>query len=200
MVGKMVISKYAHFCVSRMIKYGTPDIKQKVIEAIFGNVLKLLSHEHSASIIDTIYISWANTSQKAFMRQELYGDLYKTSKDSNVKCIADTYKDSTHMKLGILNAVKANLERVANKKLVDNSLIHAVLLDYLNESNEQDRGEIVTTYSPYIPSLASTKDGVRAAMICFWNSIVKDRRVSDNLVLFSHRFETTISVSFPGDC
>lgn len=161
-----------------MIKYGTPDIKQKVIEAIFGNILKLLSHEHSASIIDTIYISWASSQQKAYMRQELYGDLYKTSKDPKVKCIADTYKDSEHMKLGILNAVKSNLEHVANKKLVDNSLVHSVLLDYLNVCNEQDRGEIVTAFSPYIPSLASTKDGVRAAMICFWNSIVKERRVS----------------------
>lgn len=178
MVGKMVISKYSHFCVSRLIKYGTPDIKQKVIEAVFGNIFKLLSHEHSASIIDTIYISWASSQQKAYMRQELYGDLYKTSKDAKVKCIADTYKDSEHMKLGILNAIKSNLEHVANKKLVDNSLIHAVLLDYLNECNEQDRGEIITAFSPYIPSLASTKDGVRAAMICFWNSIVKERRVS----------------------
>lgn len=178
MVGKMVITKYSHFCVSRLIKYGTPDIKQKVIEAVFGNIFKLLSHEHSASIIDTIYISWASSQQKAYMRQELYGDLYKTSKDAKVKCIADTYKDSEHMKLGILNAIKSNLEHVANKKLVDNSLIHAVLLDYLNECNEQDRGEIITAFSPYIPSLASTKDGVRAAMICFWNSIVKERRVS----------------------
>lgn len=82
------------------------------------------------------------------------------------------------MKLAILNAVKANLNHVVNKKLVDNSLIHAVLLDYLNECNEEDRNELITAYSPYIPSLASTKDGVRASMICFWNSIVKDRRVS----------------------
>lgn len=56
--------------------------------------------------------------------------------------------------------------------------MHAVLLDYLNECNDEDRNEIVAAYSPYIPSLASTKDGVRAAIICFWNSIVKDRRVS----------------------
>lgn len=83
------------------------------------------------------------------------------------------------MKLAIVNAVKSNLEHIANKKLVDNSLVHAVLLDYLSECNEEDKGEVITMFLPHIPALASTKDGVRAAMICFWHSIVKDRRVSD---------------------
>lgn len=172
----MATSKYAHFCASRLIQYGTPDIKSKAIDAILGNVIKLVYHAHGSSIIDNIYVSWASSQQKACMRQEFYGDLYKKSKDLNVKCIADTYKDAEHMKLAVLNAVKAHLNHLANKKLVDNSLVHAVLLDYLNLCNEEDRNEIITAYSPYIPSLASTKDGTRASIICFWNSIVKDRR------------------------
>lgn len=73
----MAVSKYAHFCVNRLIKYGTPDIKEKVIKGVMGNVLKLISHAHSSSIIDTIYISWASSQQKAHLRQELYGDFYK---------------------------------------------------------------------------------------------------------------------------
>lgn len=71
------ISKYAHFCVLRMIKYGTPDIKQKVIEGTFGNIIKFIKNVYASTIIDTIYVSWASSQQKAFMRQELYGDLYK---------------------------------------------------------------------------------------------------------------------------
>lgn len=41
-------------------------------------------------------------------------------KDKNVKCIADVYKDSPHMKLATLNAIKAHLNHIVNKKLVDN--------------------------------------------------------------------------------
>lgn len=69
---------------------------------------------------------------------------------------------------------------VINKHLIvfHSSLVHSVLLEYLNECNDEDRMEIITTYSPYIPSLASTKDGTSASIICFWHSIVKDRRVS----------------------
>lgn len=71
------ISKYAHFCVLRMIKYGTPDIKKKVIDGIFGHIGKFIRNVYASAIIDTIYVSWASSQQKAFMRQELYGDLYK---------------------------------------------------------------------------------------------------------------------------
>lgn len=45
---------------------------------------------------------------------------YSQSKDKAVKCIKDTYKDSPHMKLAVLNSVKSNLEHIANKTLVDN--------------------------------------------------------------------------------
>lgn len=172
----MVPLKYAHFCVLRMLQHGANEIKQKIIEKLLGNVVKFLRQEHAAAVIDLAYVTWANAQQKAFMRQELYGDLFKDSKDSKIKCIADVYKDSEIMKPATLSAVKANLNHFANKKLIDNSVIHAVLLDFLQQSNEEDRTEIMTAYLPYIPSLASTKDGVRAAMHIFYNSIVKDRR------------------------
>lgn len=76
-VPEMSISKYAHFCVLRLIKYGTADIKAKVIDAMMGNVLRLCNNKFASEIIDSIYVSWANSQQKAFLRQEWYGDLYK---------------------------------------------------------------------------------------------------------------------------
>lgn len=127
------------------------------------------------------------------------------SKDNSVKCIKDTYKNSEHMKMAILNAVKTNLLAVVTKKFVDNrfakldsilkpyfykciffflSLIHSILLDFLNECSDEDRIEMVVAFSPYIPSLSSTKNGVRAATICFWQSIVKDRRVKIYIVYY----------------
>lgn len=70
-------SKYAHFCVNRMVKYGSPDIKDKIINSMFGNIISMLNNKYSSDIIDTIYMSWASSLQKSHMRQEFYGDLYK---------------------------------------------------------------------------------------------------------------------------
>lgn len=60
-----------------MIQYGTPDVKADIIESVYGSILKMINNAQAAGIIDTIYISWASSQQKAAMRQELYGDLYK---------------------------------------------------------------------------------------------------------------------------
>lgn len=162
-VSKLAVCDYAHFVVPRLLKYGSQEIKRKVIDATFGNVFSMLSRPKSTSIIDSIYMSYASSQQKSLLRQELYGDLYKKvrhtgnimilqfelirstfqwkifpflsnysecwiidinfhwqAKDKNVKCIKDTYKDSPHMKLAVLNSVKSNLNHIANKTLVDN--------------------------------------------------------------------------------
>lgn len=45
------------------------------------------------------------------------------------------------------------------------------------ECTEEDRSEIITIYSPLLAQLSSTKEGSRAASLCFKHSLAKDRRV-----------------------
>lgn len=173
---EMSISKYAHFCVLRMLNYGSPATKSKLVDAFIGNIVKLASHNISSKILDDVYLTVANPKQKAYMRQEFYGDLYKKSKDENVKCLADCYKETTNMKASILSSVKANLEHIANKQLVDNSLVHAIMLEYVKEMEEDKVDETVTMLASHIPLMLTTKDGCQAAIICFHKSTPKNRR------------------------
>lgn len=173
---EMSISKYAHFCVLRMFKYGSPVTKTKLVDTFFGNIVKLACHNISSKILDHVYLSVANPKQKSYMRQEFYGDLYKKSKDDNVKCLSDCYKDTNNMKASILSSVKANLEHVSNKQLVDNSLVHAIMLEYVKEMEEDKTEETVTMFSALIPLMLTTKDGCQAAIICFHKATPKNRR------------------------
>lgn len=175
----MATSKYAHFCVLRMFKYGSPKTKQNLVESFYGNIVKLASHNISHKILDHAYLSVATEGQKAYMRQEFYGDLYKNTKDQKVKTLADCYKETEQMKTAILGSVKSNLEHIANKNLVDNSLIHSVLMEYLKEiDDEEKKEEIISIYGPLIPHLLTTKDGCTASIDCFYHSPAKNRRVS----------------------
>uniref|UniRef100_A0A1I8M975 PUM-HD domain-containing protein n=1 Tax=Musca domestica TaxID=7370 RepID=A0A1I8M975_MUSDO len=173
---EMSISKYAHFCVLRMFKYGSPVTKSKLVDAFYGNVVKLACHSVSSKILDHVYLSVASTKQKAYLRQEFYGDLYKKGKDDKVNTLADCYKDTPTMKASILSAVKANLEHVSNKQLVDNSLVHAIMLEYVKEMEEDKAEETVTMFGPLIPLMLTTKDGCQASIICFYKSTPKNRR------------------------
>ncbi|KAH8408996.1 hypothetical protein KR009_004982 [Drosophila setifemur] len=173
----MCQSKYAQFCVQRMLKYGAPATKSKLVESLMGNVVKLSTHNIASGLLDTMY-QGATPQQRIHMRQEFYGDLYRKAKDASVKKLSDTYKEATNMKSSILGSVKANLDHVANKQLVDSSLVHAVMLEYLRacDEDEEKLEETVTAFSALVPHMLSTKEGSEAAVICFYKATPKNRR------------------------
>ncbi|XP_017030276.1 protein penguin [Drosophila kikkawai] len=173
----MCQSKYAQFCVQRMLKYGAPATKTKLVDSLMGHVVRLAGHSIASSLLDTMYQS-ATPQQRIHMRQEFYGDLYRKAKDSSVKSLSDTYKETTNMKASILGSVKANLDHVANKQLVDSSLVHAVMLEYLRacDEDEEKLEETVTAFAALVPHMLSTKEGSEAGVICFYKSTPKNRR------------------------
>ncbi|XP_059615591.1 protein penguin [Phlebotomus argentipes] len=172
----MAMSKYAHFCVLAMLKHGSAATRLRLIEALYGNYVKLCSHSFGHTIVDSIYITWATAQQKSCMRQEFYSDLYRKDKDSTVKCLVDTFKDASHMKNIVLGNLKQHIMKAVNKKLVDNSLFHGVLVEYLAECSEEDRLEMATAFTGLLASLASTREGTKAATLCFWYGTAKERR------------------------
>nr|XP_016937255.1 protein penguin [Drosophila suzukii] len=173
----MCQSKYAQFCVQRMLKYGSPATKSKLVDSLYGQIVRLAGHSIASGLLDTMYQS-ATPQQRIHMRQEFYGDLYRKAKDSNVKTLSDTYKEATNMKASILGSVKANLDHVANKQLVDSSLVHAVMLEYLRacDEDEEKLEETVTAFAALVPHMLSTKEGSEAGVICFYKSTPKNRR------------------------
>ncbi|KAH8400467.1 hypothetical protein KR222_000957, partial [Zaprionus bogoriensis] len=171
----MCQSKYAHFCVERMLKYGAPATKAKLVESLMGNVVRLAGHSIASKLLDNIYLT-ATERQRRHLRQEFYSDLYRKAKDDKVHTLADTYRDAANMKASIMGAVKANLEHIANKQLVDNSLVHSVILEYMRATDEEKLEETVAALAPLVPHMLSTKDGSDAAIICFYKSTPKNRR------------------------
>lgn len=169
-------SKYAQFCVNRMLLYCGKDIRDKLVQGLFGHIVKLTTSNSSNSLIDLIYLKFASDDHKQFMRQEFYSDLYKSSKDKSVKTLKDTWKDSDVMKKGTIGSLKANLMKVAAKSLTDNCLVHAVLLEFLEETADEDRNDVITAYNPHLAAISSTRQGMKAARICYSNSAAKDRR------------------------
>lgn len=172
----IALSKYGKFVVSRLMLYCGKEIRERAISGMFSNIAKLTNHKFSNPLIDMIFLNHASPDQKNFMKQELYTDLYKNDKNKQVKCLRDTWKDSEMMKKGIMNSTKMNLTKLASKNLIDNSLVHAVLLEYLEEAEEQDRTEIITAFIGHLAAIASTKQGSRAAVLCYLYSVAKERR------------------------
>ncbi|CAH1108682.1 unnamed protein product [Psylliodes chrysocephalus] len=174
---EMLQSKYGIHCVKRLLKYGSSEIRSQVIDTMFGHSVKLASHSVSAPVVEYAYSTWASPLQKQYLTQEFYGDLYKNSKDNNVKHLRDTYKDNQTLKSATLGATKANLIRILNKSLLDSGLVQTVLFQFLSECSDEDRKEMISQLSPHIVVISNSKDGARAAMQCVWHGSNKDRKI-----------------------
>lgn len=174
---EMLQSKYGKFCVKRILKYGSPEIRSSVIKQFYGHAVKLTSHSVSAAIFEYAYSTFASSLAKQHLIQEFFGDIYKSSKDDSVKHLKDVYTKSPEMKTAALSATKANLLKVLNKDLLDSGLVQSVLSQYLAECSAEDRTEFISQLVPHIVILSNSKDGVRVAMQCIWHGTNKDRKV-----------------------
>ncbi|XP_059059205.1 protein penguin [Achroia grisella] len=172
----MVQSKYGQHAVKRIVKYGTEFIRHEVIKKFFGHIVSLAAHSISAPVLDYAYGEFATKKEKIYMQQEFYGEIYKNSKDDKVKTLSDAYKGSPEMKIAILQSCKANIQRILDKNLHDNELLHSVLYDYIRECNAEERVELITTLSPLIVPLSNSLPGVNAASICVWQGTNKDKK------------------------
>lgn len=173
----MLESKYGKFCVKRMLKYSSNEIRSSIIRKMYGNAVKLTSHAISASVFEYAYSTWATPIEKQHLTQEFFGDMYKQAKDDSVKHLKDVYKDSPELKSATLGATKANLTRIMNKDLYDSMLTHTVLSQYLSECTKEDAAQIITEISSHAVVLSNSKDGSRVVMNCLWNGTNKDRKV-----------------------
>jgi pumilio homology domain family member 6 len=175
-ISEISMSKYGKFCVSRLMVYCGKDMREKAINGMLSKIVKLTSHKFSSALIDMIYLNYASNDQKNFMKQELYSDLYKKDKNKSIKTLSDTWADSDILKKGTINSTKMNLIKFASKNLIDNSLVHAVLLEFIEATEEQERNEVIQAYIPHLAAIASTKQGSRAAVLCYLYSVAKERR------------------------
>lgn len=177
-IHELAVSKYGHHCVSSLLKNGTKPLWAKVVDAIIKHVVKLANQTFAGSIVDSVYNEYATNEQKCYMRQAFYSEIYHLNKDKKITCMKDTWENNEYMKKTVISTVKGHLLQAANKQLTDNALFHALLLDFLQEAGELERTEVIELYLPHLASISSTKDGTSAAIFCFLNSVVKDRRAA----------------------
>ncbi|XP_032674343.1 pumilio homolog 3 isoform X2 [Odontomachus brunneus] len=175
---EMLQSKYAKNCVKTILNYGSQEIKNEIVPAFYGNVVKLMSHTVSAPIIEFVYSSsWCKDHDKIYFKQEFYGDMYKQAKDKAVKTLSDVFETARDMKSATLSAVKTNLIRILNKGLIHSTLLHTILREFFGVCSTEDRNELIVMLREFIVALTQTKMGAKVAVQCIWHGNNKDRKI-----------------------
>ena len=106
--------------MQRLLKYGSKNLRNKIIDALYKNITKLTLNNISSPIIDNIYTFYASNDQKALLKQEFYSDIFSVEQNKNVKKLRDVLQDHAFMKNSVLSFMKKNILVAANKKVTEN--------------------------------------------------------------------------------
>ncbi|XP_014217035.1 protein penguin [Copidosoma floridanum] len=172
----MLLAKYARNVIKTLLRVGSDSVKKLILEACYGNVVKLLNSVLPSGIIEKIYVEVASEAEKCLLRQEFYMDIYKNSKDPNIKCLTDVYKNAESMKSITFSTVKSNLIKILNKNLINSTLVHTVMYEFLTNCSKEDKDEILALARPLVAELSQTKDGTLTANMSIWSATNKERK------------------------
>jgi pumilio family protein 6 len=79
MTGKMLAlakSPYAKHLVVTMLRYGSSEVKEKILKEFHGRVRKLVRHRDAAPVLEFAYTTAANGPQRRSLLAEFYGPQY----------------------------------------------------------------------------------------------------------------------------
>lgn len=170
-------SKYGKFYVLKVLKYGTKEQRDFVIESFYGNVCKLVQHSIAAEVVETAYNNWANAQHRSALLEEFYGAKYAVFKEAGVHTLADILEKHPENKQSILEHMLKVITPLLEKTVIKHTIVHKVLLDYLMYAPLKMQGELIQLMREVVVQILHTHDGARAAMYCFWFGTAKDRKI-----------------------
>ncbi|KAG8236484.1 hypothetical protein J437_LFUL016632, partial [Ladona fulva] len=170
-------SKYGSYTVRKLLKSGIRKIKNEIIGSLMGHIVKLMSHKIAAPVVSDSYELYSNAVQRCCLKQEFYGDMFRLSKDHNVKNLKMALDPCENLKKAILGSTKANLMKVISKNLVNSALVNDVIAEFIPLCEEVDRTDIISAIKGFLPQMVKTKEGAKVGRVCLWYGMQKERKV-----------------------
>lgn len=170
-------NKYAKFYLIKVLRCGTKEEKDFIVQAFMGKVIKNIRHIEAAVVLETAYNEHAKAKQRIQLVQEFYGPTFAVFKDQDISNLKDVLDNNPDQKNAILTHMNETLVKLTSKTVLRHSIVHHVLREYLTLADSQGRTEVIEAYKENLPEILHTKDGARSAMMCLWHGTTKDRKI-----------------------
>jgi len=172
----LIQSKYGHFYVIKILKYGTREHRATVIKAFEGNVVKLMKHSVAATVIEYAYNDHANSAQRTRLIQEFYGPEFRHFKDESLNNLGAVLAKNPEKREVVMRNLRDNLLKVVSKGPWRLTLVHTLLMEYMTHCDPESLSEFSDLLKNELVNILHTKDGSRVAMMCLWHGTPKDRK------------------------
>ncbi|KAK6737963.1 hypothetical protein RB195_020201 [Necator americanus] len=174
---RMTKSKYAHFFVLRMLKYGTKDQRNTIIRAFRGHAVSLMRIVFAAEVLECAYNDYANAQQRFDIVSEFYGKEFVIFQSDKPRTLDEIVAEEPSKKKLIIQHLEEQIFTLVDKTTVRLSLCHRLLKDFICHCDSDQRTNLIDSLKDRIPELVHTPDGAYVAMKCIWNANTKDRKL-----------------------
>ncbi|XP_076034574.1 pumilio and CPL domain-containing protein penguin [Oratosquilla oratoria] len=173
----MCKNKYARFFVMKILRNGTKQQRDKIMESFKGKVVELMTHKIACEVVELAYNDYANAKQRSSMVQEFYGPRFRLFKEEDVHNLGDALAKYPDQKEQILKDMKTYLQPIIDKGVFTNTMLHTLIKEFLMHGSNSDRAGIIESIKENLLPIIHTRDGSRVAMLCLWYGNNKDRKV-----------------------
>ncbi|KAF5181547.1 Pumilio-like protein [Thalictrum thalictroides] len=149
------------------------------ISSLHGHVAPLLRHMVGSVVIEHTY-QLGNPFQKQSLLLELYSaevQLFKDLVTMKERRLEDLIPKLALNKGSVVRHMASVIQSILEKGIVDHSIIHTALIEYLNIADKSSATDILEQLSgPLLVRMIHTKDGSKLGMLCIKHGGAKERK------------------------
>ncbi|KJE90935.1 hypothetical protein CAOG_02161 [Capsaspora owczarzaki ATCC 30864] len=169
-------SKYGKFVVSKMLKYGSAEHRNHIINVMTKMTRTLIRHRDAADLVDTAYSLYANAAQRAALVADFYGPqflLFKTSPQTTLKEVIDSHPELESV---MLTHLKQTLTGCLDKGTIGFSLVHRALLDLYLHGQAPSLKDMSSSLNEAVIDIVHTREGAHVSVLVIRDANAKDRK------------------------
>lgn len=172
-------NKYAIHLVTKMLDNASKKQLAEFISPLRGHVASLLRHTVGSVVIEHAY-QLGNATQKQELLMELYStelQLFKDLASIKESRLVDVISKLNLQKGSVSRHMTSVIQPILEKGIVDHTIIHKVLIEYLSIADKTSAAEIIQQLSgPLLVRMIHTRDGSRIGILCVKHGSAKERK------------------------
>ena len=180
-------SKYARFLIGKLLVHGDDEVRDMVIQELYGHVRRMIKHPEASWILDDIYRGIATPTQKAKLLREWYGAefaIFKTEEVSSTSAdLKEMLERHPEKRAPIMRSLHELVNQLVQKKTTGFTMLHDAMLQYhLNmQPGSEEASEFLQLLKgdeegDLLKNLAFTKSGARLVCLVLSHGNAKDRK------------------------
>lgn len=173
-------SSYGKYLLVKLLHYGTKEVREDVLNELYGNFRKLMRHREGAYVIEDAYRDYATAAQKRQIVREFYGSEFAIFKDhAKDKSLADIIKENPEKRPFLMKNLRETISAAVQKGSIGFTIIHAAMLEYVKnlDPTTSEKDEFIDIITEQFAEMVHTSEGSQVACRVLAMATPKERKL-----------------------